>query len=230
MSPDMAEDIQNAGCPENKILVHYYGSETNEFYHNHEYKSSKPVRFLIISGLVPQKGHLFLLEAFRKAYQINQNIILRIVGTGPLKNKIESVIQKYSMELFVFLKSRTTYASKEHKKYFDEADVFIHPSVTDTNGDKEGIPGAIVEAMAAGLPVISTCHAGIPYIINNGKTGLLVKEWDIEALKNAILKIASDSTLRRYMGKNGQEYAINNLDLKIKEKELENIYQSLIIK
>ena len=65
----------------------------------------------------------------------------------------------------------TVYASEEHKKYLQNADVFVHPSVTDVNGDKEGIPGAIVEAMAAGLPVISTYHAGIPNIIKNNKTG-----------------------------------------------------------
>ena len=131
---------------------------------------------------------------------------------------------------YVSWNGSTVYASREHKKYLRNADVFVHPSVTDVNGDKEGIPGTIVEAMAAGLPVISTYHAGIPYIINNNKTGLLIKEWDIEALKNTILKIASDSTLRRYLGKNGQEYAMQNLNIKEKEIELEKIYESLISK
>lgn len=228
MSPDMKKDLLNIGCPENKIIVHYHGSDISRFYEKHNYKKTDKVKFIIISGLEPQKGHKFLLKAFSNAWEINNNIKLIIVGKGALRNEIKKQIREENMTSYVSLKESIVYASKEHKQYFLNSDVFIHPSVTDINGDKEGIPGAIIEAMSAGLPVVSTYHAGIPHIISNGKTGLLVKEMDIEALKNAILKLASDSTLRRYLGINGQEFAINNLDLNKKEKELENIYQSLI--
>ena len=201
------------------------------FFMNHLYhKDNNNTNFLIIACLTPKKGPIFLLKAFKKAQQVNPDIRLDIVGDGSERDEMLQYIKQHDMGKYAIWHGTTVYASEEHKKYLQNADVFIHPSVTDVNGDKEGIPGSIVEAMAAGLPVISTYHAGIPHIISDGKTGLLVKEWDIGALKNAILKIASDSTLRRYLGKNGQEYAKQNLDIKEKEIELEKIYKSLILK
>jgi len=129
---------------------------------------------------------------------------------------------------YVSYKGKITYASQEHLKILNDADVFIHPSVTAGNGDKEGIPGAIVEAMSAGLPVISTYHAGIPYIIEHNKTGLLVKEWDIKALTEAIICLAERVELRKKLGLAAQKYALENLDLLQKEKELETIYNNLL--
>jgi colanic acid/amylovoran biosynthesis glycosyltransferase len=171
---------------------------------------------------------LFLLEAFKMAYQENKNINLTIVGDGSEKSKILDYIENQNMAEYVKILPFVVYGSDQHKKHFADADIFIHPSVTDVNGDKEGIPGAIVEAMAAGLPVISTYHAGIPFIIENEKSGLLVNEWDVEGLKNAILKMAINHEMRKILAINGQEYALNNLDLYKKEQELEEIYKSLI--
>jgi colanic acid/amylovoran biosynthesis glycosyltransferase len=228
MSPDMEKDLFNTGCPKEKIVVHYYGTDVQRFNDSHNYQGRELVQYLIISGLTPQKGHIFLLKAFKEAFQVNNKIKLNIVGDGPEKEKIADFIQSNNMGSYVTILPFVIYGSKEHKKYFADSDVFIHPSVTDVNGDKEGIPGAVVEAMAAGLPVISTFHAGIPYIIENGVSGLLVKEWDINGLKNAILNLANDSSIRKSLGQKGQKFALNNLDLYEKEKELEEIYKSLI--
>ncbi len=228
MSPDMETDLLNTGCPREKIIVHYYGSDVQRFNFQHTHKTIDKINFLIISGLTPQKGHLFLLEAFKLAYQENNNINLKIVGDGPDRSKILDYVENQGMIEYIKIMPFVVYGSTEHKKHFADADIFIHPSVTDVNGDKEGIPGAIVEAMAAGLPVISTYHAGIPFIIENEKRGLLVKEWDVEGLKNAILKMAINHEMRKILAINGQEYAINNLDLYKKEQELEEIYKSLI--
>lgn len=230
MSPDMKKDLIEIGCPEEKIIVHYYGTDVRQFcIKRNEARTGKAIRFLIISALVPQKGHLFLLQAFEKAYQRNKRISLTIVGDGPLYDKIKEFVRNHRMSEYVDLPGKVVYASRKHLEYLQNADVFIHPSVTDVNGDKEGIPGAIVEAMAAGLPVISTYHAGIPYIIKNKVTGLLVHEWDMEALTRAILALSENVDKRKEIGLAGQEYALKNLDLLDKEKELEEIYSSLII-
>ena len=173
---------------------------------------------------------MFLLKAFKQAHDINSNIRLDIVGDGRLRDAILEFIQGNDMGQYVDYHGPTTYASDQHIGFLRNADVFIHPSVTDTNGDKEGIPGAIVEAMAAGLPVISTYHAGIPHIIDHGVTGLLVNEWDIQRLVDAILQVAGDSYLRARVGKAGQTYAMKNLDLQENEKNLEQIYDGLLLK
>ncbi len=229
MSPDMRNDLLLMGCPEDKIVVHYYGSDIERFFLSAERRqSSAQTTFLIISGLEPQKGHLFLLEAFKLAYLSNNRIRLRIVGTGSAERRIREFINRNAMNSYVSMNGKVGYASPQHLDELRRADVFIHPSVTPKNGDKEGIPGAILEAMAAGLPVISTFHAGIPYVIRDGLTGLLVKEWDTPALVESILQLASNTELRKKLGANGQNSVLTSLDLRKKEMELEEIYDGLI--
>ena len=230
MSDDMKNDLISIGAPKEKIIVHYYGSDVKKFNLKHVYNKKSIITFLIISGLEPKKGHLFLLKSFKEAYKQNKNIRLRIFGSGKLENEIKNFIKKNNMSEYVKYLGKLTYGSDQHLVELKNADVFIHPSVTDENGDKEGIPGAIVEAMAAGLPIISTYHAGIPYIIEDRITGFLVKEWDIQALTERILYLASNSDLRKEIGVNAKQYALSNLDLHMKEKELEQIYDDLMEK
>ena len=228
MSPDMKKDIVAGGCPAEKVRVHYYGTEVWRFRQEHDYECSEKCRFLIVSGLVPQKGHMFLLKAVVRASQTNRRISLTIVGDGPLRDDIAKFVRENELGSMVALPGPVVYGSDEHLRYLADHDVFIHPSVTDVNGDKEGIPGAIVEAMAAGLPVISTKHAGIPYVIENEQTGLLVGELDIDALTKAILKMAESPDLRKRIGLEAQKHALFNLDLMKKEQELEKIYSELL--
>ena len=176
MSEDMRKDLLAIGCPEEKIQIHYYGTETEPFYIQRNGSVNDRIRFLIVSGLHPKKGHLFLLEAFKLLNQQSElNVHLDIVGDGPMKLAIQSKIEELGLEN-VTMHGPVVYRSKRHLEFLQSADIFVHPSVTPEDSDKEGIPGAVVEAMAAGLPVISTYHAGIPYIIDNDLTGCLVQE------------------------------------------------------
>ncbi|MGK9477952.1 glycosyltransferase family 4 protein [Melioribacter sp. OK-6-Me] len=229
MSPDMKIDLIKSGCQEEKIIIHYHGSDVQHFYIKRSYSNNSIINFLIISGLEPQKGHIFLLDAFRMARSKCENIILNIYGKGSLEKKIRKYIAKNNMFKYVKMHASLVYGSPEHISALRNADVFIHPSVTAPNGDKEGIPGAIVEAMATGLPIISTYHAGIPYIIENNKTGILVKENQVNSLADAIIDLAIDHERRERLGKAAQIFALENLDLLKKEKELENIYNKLLL-
>jgi glycosyltransferase involved in cell wall biosynthesis len=83
------------------------------------------------------------------------------------------------------------------------SDVFIHHSVTDHEGNEEGLPVAILEAMADGLPVVSTRHAGIPEAVQEGVTGYLVEEGDSAGMSERLMRLASDGALRRTMGEAG---------------------------
>jgi colanic acid/amylovoran biosynthesis glycosyltransferase len=224
MSEDMKADLIKIGCAEAKIKIHYHGIPLTKFYRVRSYEYSAITTFLIVSGLTPKKGHLVLLNAFKAAYFFNGNIRLSIVGSGPLSGEIDKFITENKMNAYVSTFPKTEYASEEHLSYFDMADVFIHPSLTSGNGDKEGIPGAIVEAMATGLPVISTHHAGIPQIIKNGLNGILVPENHAGSLSRAILEMAGNPKQREDIGKNGQLLAMSHLDLIQKEAELERIY------
>jgi colanic acid/amylovoran biosynthesis glycosyltransferase len=228
MSEDMKKDLVSLGCPEEKVIVHYYGTDVQHFYTKRKHQSKEIVSFLIISGFTPQKGHKYLINAFCEAYKENKNIRLSIVGAGLLECEINNHVRELNLESVIDLPGAVVYGSDIHLAYFKSHDVFVHPSVTDVNGDKEGIPGAIVEAMAAGLPLITTFHAGIPYIIEDEKDGLLVPEENIELLKNGMLRLAKDPELRQILSDNAQKRALSELDLKKNEKNLEKHYLSAI--
>lgn len=230
MSEDMKDDLMSLGCPESRIIVHYHGIDVSLF-KNIERRAARTneTKLLILSGLDPKKGHFFLLQALKKLIESGRSdFSLRIVGSGPLERKLRDFVQQSDLSSKVIFAGAVKHGSAAMFEELSNADLFVHPSVTDIKGDKEGIPGSIAEAMAAGLPVISTFHAGIPFIIENERTGLLVKEWDIEALAGAIEKLISDSELRRKLGAAAKNYAVKNLDIADKELELEKYYNSLI--
>lgn len=229
MSEDMKNDLLSIGCPDEKLMVHYYGTETKPFGINRDdNKTNNTVNFTILSGLFDKKGHMILLDAFVDAQKtIVGNTHLHIIGDGILKEPILEKIKQTGLKNISF-HGPVVYGSEKHMNFLKTSDVFIHPSITPPNGDKEGIPGVIIEAMAAGLPVISTYHAGIPYVIENNKTGLLVPEYDVKELSLAISKIANNAEMRVELGKNAQQFARTDLDVETKELELENIYDQVI--
>ena len=228
MSEDMKNDLVSLGCREEKVKVHYYGTDVQHFYTQRRHQDKDIVSFLIISGFTPQKGHKYLIKAFSEAYKENNKIRLSIVGAGLLEAQIHNQIRELSLESVIDLPGAVVYGSDNHLAYFQSHDVFVHPSVTDVNGDKEGIPGAVVEAMAAGLPVITTYHAGIPYIIDDENDGILVPEGNIELLKIGMLRLAKDAELRQILSDNAQKRALSDFDLLKNEENLEKHYLNAI--
>lgn len=229
MSDDMKADLISAGCPEEKIIVHYYGIEAEQFSIQREDTQKDVIKFLIISGLHPKKGHTYLIEAFAAmSRSIEKNVELHIVGAGPLYPSLEEAISKTGLSN-IFLHGHVNYGSEKHREYLREADVFVHPSVTSPTGDKEGIPGAVIEAMASGLPVITTYHAGIPSVVQDDVHALLVKEKDVMALQMAMTRLANDPVYRARIARDGQKHASTKLDVIPKEIELEEIYDLISI-
>ena len=229
MSAVMKEDLLKLGCPENKIVIHYHGIDTSFFNFERKYRSGGKINLLILSGLDTKKGHLFLLESLKMIFDAGDfNIYLRIAGDGPVRSSIEKKIIQYGLQNKVEMVGPIVHNSPEMSFEFQNADIFVHPSITVDN-EKEGIPGAIVEAMASGLPVISTYHSGIPTIIEHLKTGWLVQENDTKSLGNAIIELSIHPELRISIGTQARQFAFNNLEIMEKERELENIYTGLLV-
>ena len=227
MSPDMVKDLLALGCPPGKIRVHYHGIDTSRFGRPGEYREEGEVTFLMISMLDPKKGHDVLIKAFSRAVAMTSvPIKLLIYGKGELEAEILKQISETGSDRIRFM-GPLQFGSGEQMSALSSADVFVHPSRQSASGEKEGIPGAIVEAMASGLPVISTLHAGIPYVIEDHKTGLLVRENNVEELTRAIVLLAGDSALRKQLGKAARQFASESLDLRKKEAELENLYDEV---
>lgn len=230
MSQDMKEDLIKIGCPKEKIIIHYFGSKLEKFsFFDRDISDKKDFTLLILATLTPKKGHRDLLYALNNLIKKGIcNFKLRIVGSGPLEVELKRLVKNLSIDSYIHFVGSVPYLSDQMLEEIKNADIFIHPSVTDDMGNKEGIPTIIIEAMASGLPVVSTYHAGIPSVISHNKTGLLVNEHDIDNLANEILKLMNNNTLRKEIGQNAQEFALKNLNLNEKEKELEDIYKQLI--
>lgn len=225
MSEDMKNDMISLGCDAHKIRVHYHGISTKQFDLERDHiPKSNTLNLLTIASLEPRKGHLDVLEALVNLKK-NQfpDLKYTIVGSGSLEESLKNFVRENHLgDLVRFI------PAVKHGKIFNEllsgADIFLHPSLKTKTGDKEGIPGAVVEAMAHGLPVITTYHAGIPSIIDSGETGFLVKENDPDAIAKNISMLYRDVDLRVKVGQQAKVHAQKNLDLSEKTKDLKGLY------
>ncbi len=232
MSEDMKHDLIDLGCPENKIVVHYHGIDVERFHYPERiYNNREPVKILLCGSLEIKKAQHNVLEALRRLQilgKVRDNFYVDVVGDGPLKGKLLNMVKKWGWGDRVIFHGHIPYGSDKLVEMYRMADIYLLPSIT-VHHDKEGIPGTIVEAMATGLPVISTYHAGIPEIIVNDVHGILVKENNIEELSEALLKLVTDRSLRERLGRSGAEKAIREFNYKNKAQVLEEIYNSLIM-
>lgn len=232
MSEDMKSDLISLGCPENKIIIHYFGCELSRFGFNKEIHNKDEFIFLTIASLVPKKGHFQILKAIKLLYRDNninpKKIKFRFVGDGPLMEKLVEYTNKNGIEDFIQFIGHVDYSSQDYLNELKNADVFLLPSLTTDKNEKEGIPTSLVEAMASGIPIISTNHAGIPSVITDHFTGLLIPEKNHVELSSAIKLIIKDHLLRERLGTNAKVYANNNLNVRKKTEDLEKIYDDLL--
>jgi colanic acid/amylovoran biosynthesis glycosyltransferase len=145
-------------------------------------------RFLAIGRVIPKKGPIYLLEAFRLASVRDPDISLDLIGDGPLLPAVRQWVDASRLAARVRLHGVVSEETKQ--RLLRECGVFVQHSLTDPdNGDEEGLPAAIQEAMAHGMAVVSTRHAGIPEAVIENVTGLLVNEGDVKAMASAFLRL-----------------------------------------
>ena len=178
---------------------------------------------LCVGRLDVQKGQDLVLRALRLLERRGREFSVVLVGEGPLRPRLEQIVADFGWQDRVTFAGHVRHDSDAFLDHLRRADLFAHPSVT-VDGLKEGIPGAIVEAMASGLPVVATWHAGIPAVIDHERHGLLVPERDIEALAAALEALLEDAVLRTRLGAAAAERARDELDLVARTVELERIY------
>ena len=119
---------------------------------------------------------------------------------------------------------------EEVKVLLKESHVLVAPSLTSEGGDQEGIPNAIKEAMASGLPVISTFHSGIPELVTDGVSGLLVPERDAASIADSLAYLISHPEICNEMGQAGRMQVEQKFDTNLLNKQLEELYLGLMQK
>jgi colanic acid/amylovoran biosynthesis glycosyltransferase len=228
MSEAMRRDLVELGCPEDRIRVHYHGADTRRFaFAERPYAPRTPMTIMSCGRLVPTKGHVQLIEALavvRRRSPVPFRAV--IIGEGPLRHRLERTIDRLGMADMVQLAGYVPYSDAELVACYRDADVFALPCSSD-NGQREGIPGAVVEAMAAGLPIVSTHHGGIPEVVRDGREGLLVRDGDVGELADAVERLLGDEPLRRALGNAAATRAARELDIAPASGKLERLYDEL---
>lgn len=160
------------------------------------------VRCVAVGRMVAKKAPILTLAAFWRAAQIRPDLRLDYVGGGELLPAARQFIRAFDLEKQVTLHGPQPKDVVD--RVLDQGDIFLQHSITDPEtGDEEGLPVAVLEAMAHGLPVLSTRHAGIPEAVLDGDTGYLVEEGDDVGMAEQLLSLTRDSELRHRLGQAG---------------------------
>lgn len=180
-----ANRLAELGCPTDRIAVHHMGIDASRFKFTVPRLPTvdQPVRVVSVARLVEKKGLAYAVRAVAALRRDGIDIALDIVGDGPLRASLESLIAELGMSNAVRIIGARS--RDEVARAMEAAHLFAAPSVTARDGDMEGIPVALMEAMASGVPVVATRHSGIPELVEDKVSGLLVSERDTDALAAA---------------------------------------------
>ncbi|WP_314984410.1 glycosyltransferase [uncultured Pantoea sp.] len=176
------------GCPPEKIHVTRMGIEPEKFNFQPRQAFQTPLRIVSVARLTEKKGLDVAVKASAILKQRGGQFQYTIIGNGDQDEMMRDFIAREGMEDCVSMPGFKP--QEEIRRALSEADIFLLPSKTAADGDMEGIPVALMEAMAVGLPVVSTFHSGIPELIENNVSGWLVEEDDPEALAETLLKLS----------------------------------------
>jgi glycosyltransferase involved in cell wall biosynthesis len=188
----LSEDSANG-----KVKCIYHGLDLRAF-QDESLASEKKAILMTVGQLKEKKGFTYLLKACRMLKDQGYDFECQIIGEGPLRNALEQQISQLSLQETVILCGALPH--QEVVKKYGRSTVFVLPCVVGADGDRDGIPNVILEAMAMQLPVVSTHHSGIPEVIEHQVNGVLVPPADEAALAEALAKLMNDPHTRQQLG------------------------------
>jgi colanic acid/amylovoran biosynthesis glycosyltransferase len=225
---DFAERrLRDLGCPPTLLRRLECGIDLTEFAFRTRLKPvDRPVRLLTVARVVEKKGIEFSIRAVAQLLSEGYRLQYEIVGDGPLRGSLSNLARELGAE------NDITFTGARDSGYvrqrMDQCDLFMLASVTAADGDTEGAPVSLLEAQACGVPVISTHHAGIPEIVADGMSGLLVPERDVPALAGAMRRLLDNPALWPEMGRQGREFVERRHDLSLLNRRLLGLYEEAI--
>lgn len=192
-----------------KVSLVYHGLDLSAFQPDAGARAGKPV-ILAVGQLKEKKGLGYLIRACRALKDRGHEFECEIVGEGPLRSELEALVRQLSLESTVRLSGALPHPEVVLK--YQRAHVFALPCVVAGDGDRDGIPNVLLEAMAMGLPVVSTPVSGIPEVVEDGVNGFLVPPGDEVALADALARLLDDPAARRQLGERGRERVAAEFD------------------
>lgn len=222
VSQVMKQKILELGCPDDKIAYIVYGPK-DEFLQLEPQYTEKA--FLAVGRFVDKKAPYYTIMAMKKVIERYPEAKLYMAGDGPLLNACSNLINYMGMNQNIQLLGVQNH--EQLQSYYTKVIGFVQHSIRAMNGDMEGTPVAVLEASAMALPVVSTFHAGIPDIIIDEKTGLLVEEHDVDGMANKMLYLLDNRNKAIKMGQDGREYIKQNYSMRQHLESLNSIIHQL---
>jgi colanic acid/amylovoran biosynthesis glycosyltransferase len=226
-----ARRLCELGCDPARIRVHHVGIDCalNTFRERKlDSRHSAAVKLISIGRLVEKKGHSHTLRALARLRRERPELsmTLDIVGEGDLQGALEKEVAELGLTDMVAFHGGLPH--REALSLLNEASIFILPSVTSEDGDMEGIPVSLMEAMARGIPVISTYHSGIPELVQDGVNGFLVPERDDAALARAIERTIDRASDWPEIGRAGRQTVERSFNRRKLGRRLIEHYRDLL--
>lgn len=187
-----ARQLIDCGAPEERVDTHHLGIPVQRYDFAPQEICDAP-HFLSVSRLVEKKGLSVAIDALTMLRSSHPGInwMYDIGGDGPLEEDLRQQVERVGLQDRIRFIGALSH--EEALERITRADVMLVPSITAPDGDKEGIPVTLMEAMALGTPVCTTRHSGIPELVTHGETGLLSEEGDMEGLRDNIVSLACDN-------------------------------------
>lgn len=208
VSKKMVEMLSEMGAPAEKLHHLCYGP-------NPRFESVSPQygeqQFLGLGRFVDKKAPHLTILAFKQVLEKYPQAQLRMIGTGPLLMTCKDLVSYYKLEQNVHFPG--AHGIDRVLEEMQHVCAFVQHSRRALDGDMEGTPVAILEAQLAGLPVISTLHAGIPDVVISGETGLLVSENDVDGMARCMIRILDDSAGASSMGTKARAHVVENFTM-----------------
>jgi glycosyltransferase involved in cell wall biosynthesis len=226
-SESLRRAVVDLGCDPKKVEIQWTGIPLDEFpFRDRTFPENGEWQLMQAGRLIEKKGLPITLRAFSTFLKQYPNATLTIAGEGPLLSELQKFARDSGIADRV---SFTGFVSQEQlREIYYRSHIFLHPSQTGRDGNQEGIPNSMLEAMATGLPVFATEHGGISEAIENGASGVLVPERDDEGLARALLNAAQDHGLLSRIGAKGADAVRKKFDLQQQAQRLEEIYLRMI--
>lgn len=221
LAPDYKRTCQ---MPLKKIWRIYHGIDLKLFRHTERNGTISPPLILAVGRFVEKKGFPILVEACRILRDEGVAFQACIIGGfTPLTAEIERMIAGYDLGDRVKLLPAMT--QEELTRFYAEATIFALPCLITDDGDRDGIPNVLVEAMASAIPVVSTRVSGIPELVRDGETGLLVEPRDPVALAGAIRRLLDDPQLRTALCREGRALVCREFDAERNIAALKELFE-----
>jgi glycosyltransferase involved in cell wall biosynthesis len=222
-SESLRRALVDLGCNPEKIEIQRTGIPLEEFpFRQRVLPNNGEWHFVQAGRLIEKKGLPVTIRAFEVFVRQYPNATLRVAGEGPLLRELEMLARELKIAQCV---SFTGFLSQEQlREIYYRSHIFLHPSQIGRDGNQEGIPNSMLEAMATGLPVFATEHGGIPEAIEHGVSGVLVPERDEFVLVETLLNAVQDPDLLSRIAYAGANAVRKKFDLQHQAQRLEQIY------